>query len=99
MHPECRVRVGHVRSADLLDSGKPVRFCKGEIGESQDAAAARLAMRGGAFKAAIHRLRRRFRELVRAEVAGACMLLRIPMTRCGTWWRRWRGGGEDALAD
>jgi RNA polymerase sigma-70 factor (ECF subfamily) len=44
-------------------------LASGEIGESQEATAARLGMSGGALKVAIHRLRRRFRELVRAEVA------------------------------
>ena len=36
---------------------------------SQTAAAARLGLSEGAVKVAIHRLRRRFREIVRAEVA------------------------------
>ncbi|PAW75843.1 MAG: hypothetical protein B9S38_00390 [Verrucomicrobiia bacterium Tous-C4TDCM] len=45
-------------------------LASGEIGESQEVTAARLGMSSGALKVAIHRLRRRFRELVRSEVAG-----------------------------
>lgn len=44
-------------------------LASGEIREPQEAAAARLGMSSGALKVAIHRLRRRFRELIRAEVA------------------------------
>lgn len=54
--------------ADQFTSLKPW-LASGEIGESQEAAAERLGMSSGALKVAIHRLRRRFRELVRAEVA------------------------------
>ena len=39
-------------------------------GTSQAELAARLGMNEGAIKVAIHRLRKRFRELVKAEVAG-----------------------------
>jgi len=39
------------------------------IGESQTEAAARLGVSGGAVKVAIHRLRKRFRDLVKAEIA------------------------------
>lgn len=55
--------------ADQFISLKPW-LASGEIGESQEATAARLGMSSGALRVAIHRLRRRFRELVRAEVAG-----------------------------
>lgn len=54
--------------SDQFRSLKPW-LASGEIRELQEAAAARLGMSGGALKVAIHRLRRRFRELVRAEVA------------------------------
>jgi DNA-directed RNA polymerase specialized sigma24 family protein len=39
-------------------------------GGSQPEAAARLGLNEGAVKVAIHRLRRRFRDLVKAEIAG-----------------------------
>jgi hypothetical protein len=43
------------------------RFLRGQ-GRDEDAAA-RLGMNEGALKVAIHRLRKRFREVVRAELA------------------------------
>jgi DNA-directed RNA polymerase specialized sigma24 family protein len=54
--------------ADQFGALKPW-LAAGEIGESQDATAARLGLSVGALKVAIHRLRRRFRDLVRSEVA------------------------------
>jgi RNA polymerase sigma-70 factor (ECF subfamily) len=54
--------------ADQFSTLKPW-LASGEIGESQETTSARLGMSSGALKVAIHRLRRRFRELVRAEVA------------------------------
>lgn len=55
--------------ADQFAALKPWLAASGEAREPQEAAAARLGMSSGALKVAIHRLRRRFRELVRAEVA------------------------------
>lgn len=55
--------------ADQFAALKPWLAASGEIRDSQEATAARLGMSSGALKVAIHRLRRRFRELVRAEVS------------------------------
>ena len=62
--------------ASSRQPGKPEQFetlkpwLLGEVDSlSQPAAASRLGMTEGAAKVAIHRLRRRFRELVKAEIA------------------------------
>ncbi|MEK7949974.1 RNA polymerase sigma factor [Luteolibacter soli] len=44
-------------------------LASGEIRESQEVCATRADMSTGALKVAIHRLRKRFREIVRAEIA------------------------------
>jgi RNA polymerase sigma factor (sigma-70 family) len=61
---------------EFADSGKAAHFealkpwLVGEAaGLSQTEAAARLGLNEGAVKVAVHRLRKRFRELVRAELA------------------------------
>ena len=61
--------------AELESAGKAEVFeaLKGSLtGEDpvRSEAAARLGMTEGAVKVAVHRLRRRYRELLRAEIAG-----------------------------
>ena len=69
-------RALEVVAAELRDVGKSAHFdalkpwLTGESAAlSQAAAAAQLAMSEGAVKVAIHRLRQRFREAVKAEIA------------------------------
>jgi RNA polymerase sigma-70 factor (ECF subfamily) len=64
-------------AAELAASGKPTHFeilkpwLVGEVSElSQSEAARQLSMSEGAVKVAIHRLRKRFRALIKQEVAG-----------------------------
>jgi RNA polymerase sigma-70 factor (ECF subfamily) len=63
-------------AADLAAEGKAAHFealkpwLTGDVrGISQADAAARLGMNEGAVKVAVHRLRRRFREQVKSEIA------------------------------
>jgi RNA polymerase sigma-70 factor (ECF subfamily) len=55
--------------ADFFDQVKPWLTGEGERGE-QSALAARSGMSPNSFKVAVHRLKRRFRQLLKAEVAG-----------------------------
>jgi len=64
-------------AAELVSAGKDGYFeilkpwLVGEVGElSQSEAARQLSMTEGAVKVAIHRLRKRFRILVKQEIAG-----------------------------
>jgi hypothetical protein len=54
--------------ADYFDCLKPFLLGEAARGEST-AAAERLGLSEGAFKTAIHRLRKRYREILRAEIA------------------------------
>jgi serine/threonine protein kinase len=52
---------------DIFETLKP--WLTGEVAQSQAEAAERLGLSEGAVKVAIHRLRKRYRELVKAEIA------------------------------
>ncbi|MBX3747077.1 MAG: sigma-70 family RNA polymerase sigma factor [Verrucomicrobiae bacterium] len=69
-------RAGEILAAEYEASQGPERFAALKpwlLGDprtlSQSEAAGRLGLSDGAFKVAIHRMRRRFRELVRVEIA------------------------------
>ena len=69
-------RALNVLAGEFAAAGKPEQFealkpwLLGEVDSlSQASAAGRLGMTEGAAKVAIHRLRRRFRELVKGEIA------------------------------
>lgn len=68
-------RALQILGEELAAEGKGEQFAvlkpwlTGDVVEAQSAAAARLALNENAVKVAIHRLRKRFREIVKAEIA------------------------------